>query len=483
MKNCPNCGTSNGDNARFCDSCGYEFAPLQGQPMPNQNYNGGYPPPPAQNPPPVNYAYPQYNAPAPAKSKATPILITVIAILLIMLSVIGTLIFMQHKNKNSGATAPVQQTTEAKTEAPTAAENAAPTEAAAVEQTEAVTEAATTETTAAPVQAAPAGNDPAKIKEAYIRTLTDFANSNDFNAYDHPSRYALYDIDNDGTEELIIRYEALIGNAEKLYTYKNGAYSIIAECFESSFEICPATHCVQWYGYGGAEVRHVLTMSDRGNSTDVMYKTSLSSGTTYICNDVGISQSEYDQLMAKYDAMNWINPSFLAFDTILSDSVVYNKPREYGGFLGVVTTDSTDLNVRERPSSNAKLLGSIPKGAYVNVRELDGYTDWYKVEYSEKNLIGYASAKYITDSNKISSVNNNSSSSNTKVVGKVITQNDPLNMRSAPDTNAEIVYKIPKGDYVEILSDLGEWLYVRYYKNDNSPVYDGYVSSKYIEKK
>ncbi len=122
-------------------------------------------------------------------------------------------------------------------------------------------------------------------------------------------------------------------------------------------------------------------------------------------------------------------------------------------------------------------IGSVPKGAYVNVYYIDGYSDWYKIEYSDKNISGYASAKYIINSANYTPSNNTNYGNGS--VGKVITSSDPLNMRSGPSSDYEVMCKIPKGDYVDILEYCGDWLYVRY--STGSVVYTGYVNSKYIQ--
>lgn len=53
--NCPNCGKSNPDDARFCDGCGSNLVAA-----PQQN---SAPPPPPPPPPPVQNFQPQYQQP------------------------------------------------------------------------------------------------------------------------------------------------------------------------------------------------------------------------------------------------------------------------------------------------------------------------------------------------------------------------------------------------------------------------------------
>ncbi|WP_295092128.1 SH3 domain-containing protein [Ruminococcus sp.] len=322
--------------------------------------------------------------------------------------------------------------------------------------------------------------DKQAVKDAYVKKLTEFTTTDDFNAYDHASKYALYDIDNDGVEELIIQYAVLIGNVEKLYYYKNGEYSEIASCAESSFEICPESHCVQSYGYGGYCVRRIMYISAQGNTKDELY---IDHDQTCIRNNVGISQSEYNQVMSKYDAMNWVCPSFNTFSNVLPDSIVYAKPKETYAFLGAVNTSSDVLNVRESPSTESKILGGLPRGTIVRVYRLDGNNEWYKIECDEKNLKGYAYAQFIVDSDTFKKIESEYADENTMIAKGRTVLNDGgvLNVREAPSTDSEIVTTIPKGHYVGIFSSTGDWYYIKYYADTNSPIYYGYVSSQFIE--
>lgn len=57
---------------------------------------------------------------------------------------------------------------------------------------------------------------------------------------------------------------------------------------------------------------------------------------------------------------------------------------------------------------------------------------------------------------------------------KVITQEDPLTLRNAPD--GDRIGKIPRGTIVDVLAEDGEWAYVRH------DGVSGYAASKYLEK-
>jgi len=59
---------------------------------------------------------------------------------------------------------------------------------------------------------------------------------------------------------------------------------------------------------------------------------------------------------------------------------------------GIVTTNGGVLNIRQRPTVTAAVVGTIPNGASVIVN--GQYDDWYVVDYN--GTIGYAKDAYIT---------------------------------------------------------------------------------------
>ena len=59
---------------------------------------------------------------------------------------------------------------------------------------------------------------------------------------------------------------------------------------------------------------------------------------------------------------------------------------------GTVTTDGSNLNIRNYPSLSGSIIGSMPDGANVMINgETDG---WYVVNYN--GIIGYSSSQFIT---------------------------------------------------------------------------------------
>lgn len=72
--------------------------------------------------------------------------------------------------------------------------------------------------------------------------------------------------------------------------------------------------------------------------------------------------------------------------------VVFVTPNEYTGVKkGIVRTQGGRLNIRERPSLDAKVIGQIPNGETVNVYCDSGL--WYVIEYN--GTLGFVSSRFI----------------------------------------------------------------------------------------
>ena len=366
-----------------------------------------------------------YNySPTNENSSKKPIIIGIIAGLSVCAVFTAGLLGGQHlmkNNKNNNTPPdnndiPVQVTDSQQTEKP---DTTTVVQTTTVPVTEKISEEANNKITTEEKTQAPTVQtviDKNAIKTAYIDKLTEFTKTEDYDPYNHISKYALYDINNDGIEELIIQYATMVGNAEKLYQYQNEEYVEIARCSESSFEICPEEHCVQWYGYGGYISRSVLSFGNQGNTIDEMHA-EISPYELYILNDIGISKTEYEKINSKYDAMNWVTPAFYKFDNILPNDVANYSPKKYT----IYDTSAAGSNF-----------------------------SFFNEPYSRK----------------------------------IITKKDPLNLRSAPSTSAEIILTIPKDSFVLLygsnngLTNDIEWSYISYTKNGTT--YYGYAASEYI---
>lgn len=100
------------------------------------------------------------------------------------------------------------------------------------------------------------------------------------------------------------------------------------------------------------------------------------------------------------------------------------------------------VNLRDNPSLSANILGSYPKGTWVDVVEPG--VDWHKITVKDQS--GYMSAKFL-------STGTNSSS------GKltVNTNGRGLNLRSQPSDSSEILGSYAKGTKVTLVARGNTW--------------------------
>lgn len=96
------------------------------------------------------------------------------------------------------------------------------------------------------------------------------------------------------------------------------------------------------------------------------------------------------------DDANWItsNISNIARNLVQSITEYFGLPfvEATPAREGRVSVRSGNLNIRSKPSLNASVIASAPKGAAITV--LGRWRDWYVVDYN--GTIGYAAAQFIT---------------------------------------------------------------------------------------
>ena len=129
------------------------------------------------------------------------------------------------------------------------------------------------------------------------------------------------------------------------------------------------------------------------------------------------------------------------------------------------TVNASSLNVRSGASTKNSVIGSLNRGAKVEI--VSTSNGWHKIKF--KNGYGYVSADYIKV-NGSSTSNNNSSVS--ERIGKV--NASALNVRSNPSIRNSVIGSLSRGSKVTVVSTSNGWHKIKY-KNGY-----GYVSAEYI---
>ena len=129
------------------------------------------------------------------------------------------------------------------------------------------------------------------------------------------------------------------------------------------------------------------------------------------------------------------------------------------------TVNASALNVRSGASTSSSIIGSLNRGAKVEI--VSTSNGWHKIKF--KNGYGYVSADYIKV-NGSSTSNNNSFVS--ERIGKV--NASALNVRSNPSIRNSVIGSLSRGSKVTVVSTSNGWHKIKY-KNGY-----GYVSAEYI---
>lgn len=116
--------------------------------------------------------------------------------------------------------------------------------------------------------------------------------------------------------------------------------------------------------------------------------------------------------------------------------------------IGIANVESGNLNVREEPSTDGKLVGKMPKDAACEVLEVaDG---WAHIQSGEVD--GYVSTEYLltgADARvKASSL----------VHTVAVAQTDGLRVRDEASTDSAVMTQVLEGEELDFVADLGDWI-------------------------
>lgn len=133
-------------------------------------------------------------------------------------------------------------------------------------------------------------------------------------------------------------------------------------------------------------------------------------------------------------------------------------------YLGLADVESGNLNVREAPSTDAKLVGKLPKDAACEI--LDTQDGWAHIQSGE--VQGYVSLEFLLTGPdaKIKA--------NDLVRTVAVAQTDGLNVREQPNTESAILTQVLKGEELEYVEDQGEWIKISL---DGE---DAYVAAEFV---
>ena len=154
----------------------------------------------------------------------------------------------------------------------------------------------------------------------------------------------------------------------------------------------------------------------------------------------------------------------------------------------VYTQNGLSLNVRESPSTGAKVIGGLPYGTAVEVRGYTGGSVWAIISYygatayvQSRYLVDYYPAPY-SDAQKILDEMNaefrSAKTGNTPftVAARPSRSSGWVNLRWAPSLDAEVISKCYSGKVLTVIRELKNW----YQVEDPETGSIGFISRQYV---
>ena len=172
----------------------------------------------------------------------------------------------------------------------------------------------------------------------------------------------------------------------------------------------------------------------------------------------------------KYDGrLGYVSSQYLSSSTSGGSSNDNSSNNNTSKSTKEVTASS--LNVRSGAGTNYGVIGSLKKGAKVEV--ISESNGWSKIKFNGKD--GYVSSSYLKNVSSTPNPMPPDDGNNTGTVTKEV-NNSYLNVRSGPGTNHSLVGKLYKGDKVGVISEANGWSKIKFNGKD------AHVSSQYLSK-
>lgn len=133
--------------------------------------------------------------------------------------------------------------------------------------------------------------------------------------------------------------------------------------------------------------------------------------------------------------------------------------------LFIVSKVSSNLNLRDTPSTKGAVIGKIAKNAGGEI--LEDLGTWYRVRSG--GLEGYVASKYCVSGKEARSL------AASVAVRMAYIKAEHVNVRSGPGLDFEIRTQLGTGDHFPVIEDLGEWYRI------SIGEMEGYISKDYAE--
>ena len=134
---------------------------------------------------------------------------------------------------------------------------------------------------------------------------------------------------------------------------------------------------------------------------------------------------------------------------------------------------SNNINIREFPSTNSKIVAAVKQWDKVNVTGITGA--WYQIKRGNGDT-AYIASEYVIgeDLDLVKTVNVDVPSNLVENTYALVNASS-LNVRTAPSTSAESLASLPNGDVVDVIESGSEWIKIK-----TEDGVEGYVNTSFV---
>jgi uncharacterized protein YgiM (DUF1202 family) len=203
-------------------------------------------------------------------------------------------------------------------------------------------------------------------------------------------------------------------------------------------------------------------------NADELVMASFTSGVSSVLNDfpsVTVSDSEIRMVALGLDAdseseAEQSGQAESAADTESEDGTFCGYTN-----LGIANVETSNLNVREEPSTDSKIVGKMTSHNACEILETDG--DWYKVKSG--SVSGYVKSEFIYTGEEALEI------AEEEVTTYATVTTETLRVRSEASTDSDIVSLVNIGEDLVVVEETDEWALVEV-DDESGYVYKDYVT-------
>lgn len=183
---------------------------------------------------------------------------------------------------------------------------------------------------------------------------------------------------------------------------------------------------------------------------------------------VGVLEKDERWCRVTYNgSVGYVMASYLAFESDKPENPDQSAEPAYAK----VTTASGSLNMREQPSTDAKVVSTIPKGTGISV--ISRANGWSQVAYN--NQTGYVMEKFLTFTNEAPAPEaTDQPSQPVGATATVATGGGSLNLRGTASAFAPVLTTIPEHTVIRLITYGLDWSQVSHQG------FTGYVMTQYL---